>query len=226
MRRWCRGQLSATELARGARAGRSNHPDDDDLEKLSRLSEHKSHRDLLRWASRKVTRHPPIYWAWIPLWCSIGMVLKPILIPFLLPHEWIGVLAADDPQSWLDLSTEMEQIVNTWYRRACLPERGPPISGISLWGDTAPYLTGKDSVLLISWRCIAKSLPQRYWVTALNKIALCGCGCEGMHTLHPIYDVLRWSLEACAAGRYPTHDHTGALISQRWTPAKANQELP
>jgi len=47
-------------------------------------------------------------------------------------------------------------------------------------------------------------------------------------TLHEIYEVLRWSLEALARGRYPDRDHRGVLFSPGHHPERfkwANQEI-
>ena len=52
--RWCRGKLSAAEMARGAKTAcrRGDHADDGLLRRLARLDPHHAHRDLLRFFRR------------------------------------------------------------------------------------------------------------------------------------------------------------------------------
>ena len=223
VRRWCCGKLSAEELARGART-RAGQPGQEDegsmIGRLGRLNEHNAHRDLTRLLiTKRGIRRPPLFFAMIPMWCLITQTSKLVRVPFLLPHEWMESIVEDvGVGPLLDMSREMREQVEAWRARANIPHDGAPISGLSVWGDTAPYHTGKDSIMLLCWK--ADSMTRRIWITAFSKESVCQCGrCDGMHTLDAVWRVVAWSLQHLASGTWPSVGPFGEPLDP-WRKAK------
>ena len=224
--KWCHGKMGAKETREGAIAGVKSGARTSDtlLKRLASLSEHNAHRDLQRCLS-KGRKLPPLYWALIPIWCAITMTSRPMWHPFLLPHEWLHHLAEGHLDEWQKFPDVMGQRLEDWKRRASACEKGPPFTAISFWGDTAPFHTGQDSVLLLQWRCLAPEQIRRVWTTVINKNALCDCGCKGRHTIDAMWDVIGWSLNSLARGTFPHRDHLGAMLTHKWRSALAGKDL-
>ena len=201
--RWCRGKLSAYELIGGARANLRGHPDtnDDLLRRVASLDPHNAHRDLVRALRSTAPREqPPLYEANIPLWNSDLARCEEARVPIALPHEWLNFFGAEAAEHYTEPSLEISNMLHEWKVRTRCPTEGPPIAPLSVWGDTAPFHTGRDSVLLLLWSGLAGEWRRR-WITVLTKSSLCQCGCGGLHTLDAIWSIVAWSLRALASGR-------------------------
>ena len=59
-----------------------------------------------------------------------------------------------------------------------MSSKGPPCAAFSLWGHTAPYHTGFDSVMFLLCR-LTGTVRQRFWFVAMSKQTLCKYGCGG-----------------------------------------------
>ena len=227
IRKWCRGRLSAVEVLDGARTVAANDQDPL-LANLSRLNIHNAHRDLLRLLQRQCTDLPPLYWAKVPLWDTRRNVQYIADIPFNLPHEWLHTLATD-PSLWTDdFTPEMQDQLRSWkVRMGFGEEERRPICSLAVWGDTAPYHTGRDSVLLLLWSCTSSSQAsgKRHWVTLVSKNTLCQCGCHGRHTLDALWRVIGWSLTVLVSGVFPNTDHVGHGFSGGWRMMLAGKPL-
>lgn len=77
---------------------------------------------------------------------------------------------------------------------------------LALYCDGVPY-TNLDGFLgfwiynLVSWK--------RHLVAVVRKSQLCDCGCRRWCSLHPVFELLSWSLGALAAGIFPEARHDG-----------------
>ena len=137
----------------------------------------------------------------------------------LLPHEVFGNLYNHAPELFKDLITggpanllrwwsDAARIGGSWYTNhpviAAEPE---PLRRVpfGLHGDDAG-MHGQDQVLVLTWGSVAlqkSTLDSRIVFTMIK------CSSLGPGTMHNILNVLRWSLDALADGRYPDADHNG-----------------
>ena len=229
VRKWCYGKLSAHDLVEGAKAAlvANRSLDDYMVQKLATISEHNAHRDIVRFLQRhRPGSSPPIYMARIPLWKSD--LNKSVLteVPFCLPHEWLHFLAeGTDLKSWTRHPPEYEQKLREWEARTRSCVQTTPLVAMSIWGDTAPFHSGQDSVLLLLWSSACENRGQRRWITLLTKSSLCQCGCGGLHTLDAVWAVIRWSLVALVVAKYPRLDHEGHPLEQQWRQDRAGSPL-
>ena len=69
----------------------------------------------------------------------------------LLMHEVVFSLASENPGSWLGFEAErnLARELADWSTRVGLSADGPPLAAVVAWGDTAPYNTCFDSLLLL-----------------------------------------------------------------------------
>ena len=228
---WCKGKSSAENMIEGARQHLRTNPDccDELIKKLAATNTHNAHRDITKYLRRRRPEDfPPVYVAKIPLWNKDMNISEDIDVPFLLPHEWLSMYAETDPRSFCDCYPEVQARLEEWRARVGCPEAGAPIAPISIWGDSAPYHTGSDSIYLVLWSPLCKSQSKRRWVTMVSKNQLCSCGCDGAHTLDGIWNVMAWSLRAACSGLYPSEDHLGRAFtaaSDPWRAKRRTQEL-
>jgi len=99
------------------------------------------------------------------------------------------------------------------------------IFAFALFMDGVPYSIS-DSVLGVWLECL---LTGRRWLCAIfRKRNACQCGCRGWCSFYPLFRMLRWSLEALAAGIWPRrrHDHRLWLPSDNWRRERADERMP
>ena len=226
--RWCRGKLSAHELVDGARASLRSHPDtsDDLLRRVAKIDPHNAHRDLVRALSRRQARdQPPLYEVDIPLWNADLARCEVARVPMLLPHEFLNHLGEGKTEQYTSTSREISERLRDWKVRTNCATQGPPIAPLSVWGDTAPFNHGHDSVLLLLWSGLGEQWRRR-WIALLTKGSLCQCGCGGLHTLDHIWSVVAWSLRALAVGTFPATDHLDQpFVDDPWRSQRAGSPL-
>ena len=153
-------------------------------------------------------------------------------VPFLLIHELVSTLVSDDTVGdwlgWADGREESAVTLEDWKERVDMSSKGPLCAASSLWGDTAPYHTGLDSVMLLLWSPFTGTVRQRFWFEALTKQMLCKCGCGGRHTLDPCWNVAKWCfdlmLRDCKAIK--RHDGGPCFASDRWRAFGGGRSLP
>ena len=224
LQKWCLGKMSAVEVLDGCR-----HANLDPLDlfgtHLSTMDSHNAHRGLMA----AVKKHfpgdlCPLFWAKVPLWDDARKCQTIGDVPFCLPHEWLADVAQADPQSWAANTDELRTVLDGWMRSVKAPEGDQIVAPITMWGDSAPFHTGTDSVNLLLWGGANKE--GRYWITVLPKSAFCRCGCNGHHTLDAVWHVVAWSMRCLLAGVYPSRDHAGHWLTDAWRVARSGQRLP
>lgn len=229
LRKWCKGKLSAEEVVDGAKTSmaRDPHHDENDLLcRLSKINPHNAHRDLERMLlGRTNSKLPPIYEANIPLWDASRQQSENSKLPFNLIHEWADRMSIDNLDKWVEHTPEVGRELDEWRGRVGCTQEGPPIAAFSIWGDTAPFHTGIDSVLLLLWSCLCPALIKRWWITMLPKSLICQCGCAGRHTLDKIWKVVEWSLRALQVGEFPKKDHENNDFQCEWRRERAGKPL-
>ena len=227
-RRFCEGRLSALQSARAAAAAVRSGAQGDRViavaQGASQCSQN-AQRSMLRRALRG-SRLPPLYWADVPLWSPLDARCVSTPVPFLLIHELVLQLVSDDTVGdwlgWADGREELAITLEDWKKRVDMSSQGPPCAAFSLWGDTAPYHTGFDSVMLLLWSPLTGTVRQRFWFGALSKQTLCKCGCGGRHTLEPCWNVAKWCFDNMLRGCMATERHDGGpwLASDRWSESR------
>ena len=207
-----------------------------EIQELAQIGPHNFERDLHRWTSRQFfSRLLPSPYEFMVQFKRCGH--RPHFA--ILPHELFGSIFAagrdifdrlftggrENLESWW---AKAEEINDSWYRCHPVIHSTPdPQQRIpyGLHGDDAG-MAGSTSVLVITWGSVAvfgPTLDTRllFTMVKVNEAV--------KHTtLHEIYEVLRWSLEALARGRYPDRDHRGVLFSPGHHPERfkwANQEI-
>ena len=225
--KWCEGKASAVEIAADAKAvpGGQAHIDPI-LRALAKVDNHNAHRDVCRIIQRmRPTDLPPLYYAQLPLWNTDLNKSEMKAVPLALPHEHLQYLGANNVGKFTTPSGEMAVKLQEWRNITKVAEAGPPIAALSVWGDTAPFHTSKDNVLLLLWSCVSGDAWERRWVGVLTKNSLCQCGCAGLHTLDEVWRVLAWIFRAQASGVYPSVDHDGHAFVEPWRRDRAGNPM-
>ena len=80
-------------------------------------------------------------------------------------------------------------------------------------------------MMLLLWRGVASTTVKRFWITAIQKNALCDCGFGGRCTMDAIWKVVQWNLEALAARSFPHTGPEGEALEDDWRREKAGTPL-
>jgi len=226
LRKWCKGAMSAVDVVDAA-AQAAPSDQDELLARLAKIQPQNASRDLVR-TLRRVTAGSayPTFDADIPVWDEATQSAATASIPFCLPHEVVGKVAPgpNGVETWTECDDATAARLEGWKNKLHVPEQGPPVTPMNLWGDTAPYLTGQDSVLLLLWGSMVNY--SRHWIAVLSKSQVCRCGCRGLHTMDAIWEILRWSFIALLIGKYPSVDHKGRPFEEEWRRELGGQALP
>ena len=97
---------------------------------------------------------PPVYWIVLPLWDELSGGCVPSRVPVLLIHEFFHLGFQDD-------TAPLQQDIDAWKHRVGYAGRAL-VAALTLWGDSAPYHAGWDSLILLLWTCISGSRRARY----------------------------------------------------------------
>ena len=84
---------------------------------------------------------------------------------------------------------------------------GTPVYPLALYLDGVQY-TREETGLGVFTYCLLTG--RRHLALVLRKAELCQCGCRGWCSFWQLWQFLRWSAEALAAGRHPTTRHDGS----------------
>lgn len=140
-------------------------------------------------------------------------------IPVTPPHEGLVKEVQANPKLLDEAKAKTEQ--NHWPR--CYYEHpvvrragGDTVIPLALYVDGIS-MTRNDSLVGIFVYSLVTM--RRHLVSVLRKSFLCKCGCGGRCTLYPVLAMIRWSMEALSAGRWPTNRHDGTP----WAESDANR---
>lgn len=123
--------------------------------------------------------------------------------PFFLPHMLVDELGPGAPETpHLDTPAFLQHPVTQKHGARTTVALG-------LFADGTEYTTD-DSITV--FYANLNGGAQRHCLAAVEKGALCQCGCKGSCTLLAVARVLAWSLEAAAAGRHPEERHDGSAF--------------
>ena len=225
LEKWVRGMQTAVDIIEGAHRAKLD-PEDFLLGALQRMTLTHAHRDVCRLMKRHYGDDmPPIYWASVPTWDAENERRSETTIPMMLPHEYVAWAPDLDVDAWTAATPAIKEHLGTWKKQVKLDEAGPPVAPMTLWGDTAPYNNGRNSLFLLLWGSMC-TFGKRFWLALLPKSQFCNCGCNGLHTIEEIWRIVSWSFAALMAGVMPAVDHAGRAFSDNWRLSKVLQPLP
>ena len=141
-----------------------------------------------------------------------GIERCPVVLPCLPLHEQIASDLEESPRltfavrEWI----ASKDVPPAYWEHPVVRSRTaaePPPVPIAIFIDAVPYsLT--DSILGF-WGLNLLN-QQRYLFAAVRKRHMCSCGCKTWCTMFPLHCLTRWSLEALAAGTWPSSRHDGS----------------
>ena len=150
----------------------------------------------------------------------------------ILPHEVIGSLWDKAPDVFEHLLGDANTLKafwqaaatanDEWYREHPVLLGGAPPEvciPIGLHGDDAG-VHGQEQVLVITWNAVTYILP-----TLDSRIVFTMLKVSTIHpfTMKRIYDVLVWSFDALAKGKFPAADPWGTEFSSTYMPERARK---
>ena len=147
-----------------------------------------------------------------PLWLGLSMrhdagrYWGPL--PSRLPHEAFKeeMLKWSRPADLLRVALANNDLPPKYWDHEFVKASPPEelVHPFSLYLDGVPF-SRHDSVLGF-WAQLLFS-PERHLLFVIRKSEMCGCGCGGWCSLHPIMSMLSWSLAALGAGHHPARRH-------------------
>ena len=236
LKAFAKGELPATRVAEIAKAafddgwGRN-----DRLARDLAAAADQSRQNILRAVVAAARRAGLMRQFSQPYMCKVpgpGGALKDMII--FLPHEiYFKLIESTHGQkdSWclteevLAKEEGLGKTLRTWcdHPDVACGDNPSEIGVFGIHADGASYTSSNRagsvrSVLVGSCNIISAKDPhvrsKRHFLYTRSKGALCDCGCAGYHTYQAINDVLGWSFECLAKGRFPTCRHDGSA----WTP--------
>ena len=122
---------------------------------------------------------------------------------FCLPHMLVEKLGAEAGATpLLDTPSFLEHPVTKRSGAANTVALG-------MFADGTDF-TSEDSIIVFSANI--NGLPERHCMAAVEKAALCQCGCKGTCTILAVSRILTWSFNAAAAGRHPARQHDECMF--------------
>jgi hypothetical protein len=150
----------------------------------------------------------------------------------MLPHEVIGSLWKHAPDVFEHLLGDASTLKAFWQAAATADDewyRGHPVLNggappevcipIGLHGDDAG-VHGGEQVLVITWNAVTYILP-----TLDSRIVFSMLKVSSIHphTMKRVYEVLKWSFDALAEGKFPAADPWGTEFSSTYMPERARK---
>ena len=206
------------------------------LQQFANIDQNVRHaeRDLHAWARKSAWRELapslysfPIHYASVR---SHETTIADGMHAALLPHELFYTISAQAPdlfdvlfgspkelQSWWD---DAKRVGGSWH------ENHPVINDVAnpalrvplgIHGDDAG-VHGNEQVLVITWGSVVPRLPTLDSRMLFSMIKVSDI--YPHDTLQTVYDVLRWSFECLACGKFPRADHAGKLFSKVYMPQR------
>ncbi len=205
------GSTSAEVRALAATGARGNCPQN-------------TQRDIMRILGRP-RGAPELYYAKLPLRNRNG-VMEEKQHPFLLPHEYFAKLyneqrdffgqhvlgGAGELEACWDMLAEHEFVRSNPYIHGSDAYRKVAVP-LGLHGD-AGAMSKQNSALVLTWNSLAgqgSSKQTRCLITVIRKDQMLSDG----STLEAIWDVISWSLNALATGKYPSKGHADTQLEGR-----------
>ena len=191
------------------------------------VSEDKNiHRNLLRkLAKAKAKTWPKLYYAKLRLWSNKSQSIVSAKVPFLLPHELVAhLLQLSSPQR---LANQAGMSADTQKHMADVSVQFQcPVIGVGLWCDGVPCNWDRSQ----SVEVLTMFLPGQEGQHAAMRLPITVIPKKFVHkdcTYEDIFKVIVWSMEALAAGTWPSvrHDKQSWSLADRARKKQAGQTL-
>lgn len=131
-------------------------------------------------------------------------------VPMVLPHEAFSIELAEwpEPVAELDRALAAKELPPIYFDHPAVRSApdGVRVLPVSIYVDGVAYQR-LDSCLGL-WAYFSLS-GRRHLLCVLRKSEACTCGCRAWCSLHPIWQVIAWSLEHLAKGVHPSARHDG-----------------
>ena len=150
---------------------------------------------------------------------SKGGVVVDGSLPLILPHELVGALYSQSRAEFMRRLAGPDHSMFEFWERSIGSEwfeshphrddivRQPAESiGLRLHGDDAPAFHN-SGIFVLQFCGVTCKLPSAF--ARLLIMCIPTAVIVKGKTVEPLLQVLRWSFEQMAAGKYPTHDHNG-----------------
>ena len=227
------GQGACNRLGSLARAA-LREPTDALRDAARNINEHNAERSLHRWVNTQIWRDlmPQTYEFLVKAQDPRdpdGLLDR--VHSCLLPHEVFHTLHSHGHELFEELFTggvdnlvqwwaEAQRTGGTWYTQHPTINANPdPATRVpyGLHGDDAG-VHGQEQVLVFTWGSVVHRKP-----TLDNRIVFTMLRVRDIakqHTMQTVYDVLKWSLDALASGKFPAAAHNGVAFTKVTDPAR------
>ena len=163
------------------------------------------HRDLLRKLAKKSKDWPQIYWAKIDFWHPKKQKVQKEWLAFLLPHEWLGKLAARIKDASLLATWQgLGPTAQSECARAAQELQCKDLIPLSFWCDGVPYNWDRSQsleVMNLGMPGVPEWMNLRIPFTCFEHKRL------STNTFEQIFEILIWSLQSLACGEHPLQRH-------------------
>lgn len=141
----------------------------------------------------------PMYKVPAPLYTKYDLGRSSHKVLMQLPHEELAKEFAEFPAA-RNPPQEGQQTEAFTTHPVVVQNQGRLVLPYALYLDGVSF-TRPDSLLGIF--CYFVGTQRRHLLAVLRRSHVCRCGCRGWCTLYPVFQTLRWSMGALAAGRWP-----------------------
>ena len=204
------GDISGPRTQRLAKRGLAWDPET--FQALRNIAQKGRKKNLNRDLTRKMLKDkgktwPSLYWAHIRVWSPKKRLEEKVLLPFLLPHELLAALAkrAGSTNS-LFTKEGMSDSARKHLEAVNLELGVENLVGLGLWGDGVPCNYDRSQSL----EAFSLNLPGTTGGNSNLRLAICGVNKRFLlknHTVDDVLEVIKWSLQHCAAGIMPAQRH-------------------
>ena len=202
------GSRSQTLFADATAAGAQNVKD------LQTKQDKNIHRNLLKKLTKtKGKTWPKLYYAKVRVWNPKSQSIVSANVPLLLPHELVAhLLQQSSPQR---LANQAGMSADTRKHLADVSKQFRcPLIGVGLWCDGVPCNWDRSQ----SVEVLTMFLPGQEGQHAAMRLPITAIPKKFVHkdyTYEDIFEVIVWSMEALAAGLWPSVRHD----QQTWSKA-------
>ena len=205
--RYAKGELSAKDVCTAAWALFNKNADTDDLALAPNSRSGHFERHLTKALQLDNFAARDIYFADIPFHDKAGNRRQHREHGFLLPHERVAAIAADDLTAFAPPAEERDAIGQLPRYQGCslLQDLGwERVACLGFYVDAAPH-SKRDSFYAFYWNNVF-SIERRV-ITTIRKSDLCRCGCRGLCSINAIMKVIVWSFLVLRSGFWPVVRH-------------------
>ena len=143
-------------------------------------------------------------------------------VPVLPPHEALHREIEEDPSMTMLLASVLErrQLPEAYYQHTVVASPGAPVFPLGIFIDGVKFQKHDGIICFYVFNLLS---GVRHLCAVLRKSSVCKCGCKGWCSYYPVLRFLHWSLEAMAAGVFPSCGPFGEDLLQTERAATAGR---